>query len=216
MQTVSLFSKSGRGAILLEIAVGISVLAVISGFVIRKTISTGKHMRAQITKTNINTTVVAIAAFVANNNRLPRPSEDVNGNEGSSQAISGFIPYKVLGISEKIARDGNAKPLTYIVEPSLTSNFSRIYNDEMDENCFCKNIINPSIKITGYDSENIIAFVVDTRKHEISRENSVITPSTDAAWVSRDMLLMKYLKNSPCRRENANSQRSTPDFDNDF
>ena len=216
MRIVSSFSKSGKGSILLELAVGISVLAVLSGFIIRKTISAKKHMREQITKVNINTTVTAIAAFVANNNRLPRPSEDTNGNEGAFGVKFGYVPYKILGISEKIAKDGDAKPLTYLVEPTLTSDFPRIYKNESDENCFCKNIVAPAIKIFGYDSENVIAFVVDTKDH--SSSGNTITPSVHTVWISRDMLLMKYLKNSPCRRENAETHNPAPDsdFDNNF
>ena len=216
MKIASYFSKSGKGSILLELAVGISVLAVISGFVIRKTMSATKGMQAQITKVNIDTIVVSLASFVANNNRLPRPAENGTGVEGSANIKCGYVPYKTLGISEKIAKDGTGKLLIYAVEPILTQNFERIYWDEFAAPCFCQEIIYPQIKINQNSSKNVIAFVIDTQKPEISDRDIKIHPTANTTWISRDMLLMKYLKNSPCVRENVREKTQADEFVEDI
>jgi hypothetical protein len=84
-----------RGSFLLEIAIAVSIIGLVSGFFITKTITTGKIMREQITSSNIKTVVIALASFVANNNRLPAPSVDGNGYEyeGSECIYIGKVPF---------------------------------------------------------------------------------------------------------------------------
>ncbi len=216
--------NSEKGSILLEIAIGISVLAVISGFVIRKTMTANKYMREQLTKSNIETITILLASFVANNKRLPQPSEVNDGIESDffndlPTIKFGYVPYKTLGIPSTVAKDGNGQPLIYIVEPALTANYSKIYGNDFDEKTFCSNIPLPKISIQGSSKNDVIAFVIDTKNHKNSLgENIIIRPTAHTFWVTRDVLLMKYLKNSPCRIENfqQNSDRHLHGFNDDF
>jgi hypothetical protein len=207
----------------LEIAIAISVIGLISGFFITKTITLNRIARTQTTKNNVETIVIALASFVANNNRLPRPSFDGEGRESgeSDMNLSNFvgkIPFYTLGIPAKTALDGDGKPLIYIVEPNLVSTeFQRIYEKNLND-LFCDNFcgsFSPKISIDKVESlsleRNPIAFVIDTFDNPPNlSENINITVSKNTRWISRDALLMQYLKNAPCRRESAGEPADRP------
>lgn len=223
MSSFSIFSnvfRKEKGSILLEIAVGISVLAIVSGFIARRIITANKCVREQVTKSNIDTVIISIASFVANNRRLPRPAETNNGIESDYSNIKfGYIPYKTLGISSTIAKDGNKKDFVYIVEPELTKNYAKIYGDEFDNNIFCKDINVPKIAIQESPCNDVIAFAIDTKDHKnIIGETIVIHPTAHTVWIGRNMLLMKYLRNSPCLSENSqqNSDQHLQELEDDF
>ncbi len=209
------FLNSRKGFILLEIAIGIAILTIISGAAIKKMLITKKSLNEQITKTNIDTVVIALASFVAINRRLPKPALDENGVESVHNCSIGFVPYKTLGLSEHIAKDGRLNSLVYIVEPSLT-NSSYIYENDIDNNSFCNSVLNPRIKFNSNLSSDIIAFVVDIKAHKniIHEQYIELQPSEYTVWVTRNVLLMKYLKNSPCERENPNNVTNQTFFNN--
>lgn len=204
----------------MEIAVGISILAIISGFIVRKSMVANKYMREQKTKSNIDTIAISIVSFVANNQRLPRPSETNDGIESNSEDLKfGYIPYKTLGISEPTARDGNRQPFVYMIEPQLSENSAKIYGNEFDSHVFCKNIHLPKISIEGHFPDDIIAFAIDTKNHKnLIEEKIMLRPTAHTFWITRDMLLMKYMKNSPCFSENSqqNTNQHLQEFDDDF
>ena len=196
-----------RGSFLLEIAVALSVLGLISGFLITKSIVANRAIRLQTTKHNIEYVKSALGVYLANYNRLPKPSHDASGKEsaagGGLADFVGNVPYNTLGIPKKYTIDGNAKPLVYIVEPQLTANFSSINEKPtLDSSEFCKWIANPSIEVQGVGEAlpSIIAFVIDTKQPAISDKIRVV-PTSDTSWISRDIFLMQYLKNSPCKKE---------------
>jgi type II secretory pathway pseudopilin PulG len=205
------YSKFGKrkGSLLLELAIAVSIIGLISGFFIKKTISANRAMRLQITKNNIETVTMALASYVANERRLPRPAADKNGDENnaSEQDLSNFVghvPFNTLAIPAKTALDGEAKPLIYIVEPNLTSNFDAIYEGNLfSSSYFCYPIADPKISVSRLTNlPDIIAFAIDTADNFPNISDKItITASKNTVWVSRDMILMKYLKNPPCRAQ---------------
>jgi hypothetical protein len=185
-----------------------SIIGLISSFFIRKAIAANKAMRVQITKNNIEIAMISLASFVANHNRLPRPSLDDSGRENSAAetdlcSFVGRIPFDTLKIPPRNTFDGKGKPLIYIVEPHLTYNFTSIYERATVNNYFCRGIANPGISINGMGNlpPDIIALVIDINDNlpRISEKiNLDISPYT--YWISRDRLLMQYLKNCPCKK----------------
>jgi hypothetical protein len=174
----------------------------------------------QITKNNIETVTIALASFIANHSRLPRPSLNGDGRENleTEMVLSNFVgrvPFHTLGIPAKIALDGQGRPLVYTVEPVLTSNCVSIYETGIENNYFCRGVINPVIAIDKVANllPDVIAFVIDTNDNypRISEKIDVIV-SKYTSWISRDRLLMQYLKNCPCKKEQRRSaENSTPD-----
>lgn len=63
-----------NGSLLLEIAIGISVIGLISGFFLTRGIAINRAAREQKTKNNIEVVTSALASYLATNKRLPRPS----------------------------------------------------------------------------------------------------------------------------------------------
>jgi type II secretory pathway pseudopilin PulG len=207
---VCFYLKFGRrGSILLEIAIAISIIGLISGFFITKTIAAGRALRVQITKNNIETIIIALSSFVANHSRLPRPSLNDKGYENSAPETNlhnfvGRIPFGTLGIPAKITLDGNGRPLLYIVEPYLTFNFASIYEKVMENNCFCHGIPSPNIMINNIRNllPDVVALVIDTDDNQPTISETIrVTVSKYTNWISRDRLLMQYLKNCPCKKE---------------
>lgn len=197
------------GYFLLEAAIGISIIGLISGFFITKYIVANKAVRIQKTKANIEFAVSSLAAYVAVNGRLPRPAPDSNGFESENCKVAvGKLPYNTLGISIKNATDGDAHILTYIVEPQLTT-CSSIYGatgvvgimDNRDD-YFCKYIPEPNLIIKGQDNlavGDIVAFVIDTKniKYVNTDKNVIVSPSANTFWIRRNVFLIHYLKLSP-------------------
>lgn len=191
--------KKTIGTILVEIAIGISIMGVIAGLTMSYFSAQNKVNRHKVTIDNIETITMAITAFLAKNYRLPRPADDCNGNEGNGRGK--FVPYKAIGIPAKIAMDGNATPLIYVVEPDLTQDFNCIYFDSAMPypQAFCDKHIIPTITIEN--AENIeVAFAIDIHNSGISfqKDKVYIRQREYTTWFSRDILLMKYLKSPPC------------------
>ncbi len=211
-----------QGSLLLEIAIGISVIGLISGFFLTRGMIATKSMREQKTRNNIEIVTSALASYLSTNKRLPRPSLSVDGNGFESSDVDiavGNVPFNTLGITERNSVDGHGRPLIYIVEPKLTKNFVRIYDnpDELgDISYFCEDVVTPKIKIihrSGTNARNmsntrnkdIVAFVIDTADNKplISDGFVVVKPSIYTAWMQRNFFLIHYLKNCPCNYEHA-------------
>jgi type II secretory pathway pseudopilin PulG len=216
------YSKFGeRGSILLEVAIALAVLGLMGGFFISKIMVLNKAAREKITRNNIATVSLALASFVANNNRLPRPSLSNDGGEcpESDSPLAnavGRIPFYTIGIAAKTTLDGSGKPLIYIVEPTLTANFQSIYGNGMSS-CFCDGNSARNIFVDKAPALmwNPVAFVLDTADNQPTISDVVhVTVSANTHLVSRDMLLMMYLKSRPCRGETPTApeiSRNPPD-----
>lgn len=191
--------KKTIGIILVEVAIGISIMGIIAGLTMSYFSAQNRANYHKVTKDNIETVTMAIAAFLAKNHRLPKPADDYNGNEGDGNGK--FVPYKAIGIPAKMATDGNATPLIYAVEPSLTQDFNCIYFDSTApySQAFCEKRIVQKIIIEN--AENVeIAFAIDIHNNGTSfqKDNIYIRQREYTTWFSRDVLLMKYLKSPPC------------------
>ncbi|GHU11501.1 hypothetical protein FACS189449_03080 [Alphaproteobacteria bacterium] len=196
---------------LLEVAIVISIIGLISGFFVTRTIVANKMMKARITRENIEIVTESLAAFLANHHRLPRPASDNSGWESANTNGVGNVPFKTLEIPEKQTVDGNARPLIYIVESNLTrKDFQRIYstNDPLDpQEYFCQQVNPTTIKIdvrdTNDNTADVVAFVIDTADNPPSVSDGIINVkvSTNTKWITRDLFLIRYLKSCSCHNE---------------
>lgn len=207
-ESVSYFRCKHRGSLLLEIAIGLSVLGVISGFFVTKSIMMSRVGREQTTKNNIEIVASALATYLAANKRLPRPtafsqassSPLKNGFESNDKNCAvGYVPFRTLGIIEKNAKDGQGRYLIYAVDPELTDNFDSIYFDRrMAEESltipryFCDTNFIPAIRIQSHaENKDMVAFVLDTADNIPRIQSSVIGDSDDPFGISeKDISIM--------------------------
>jgi hypothetical protein len=104
--------------------------------------------------------------------------------------------------------------MIYAVEPVLTQSFDRLYDsiDNVGErNYFCLHIFQPKIHIITTatqspenSSGDVVAFVLDSADNipTISPTGLIqVKVSTNTIWIRRDVFLVHYLKNCPCKRE---------------
>lgn len=208
-----------RGSFLLEIAIGLSVIGLMSGFFITKQVAMHRISRERRTKANIEFVAASIASFVASNYRIPRPASE-NGIESTNPTdCIGTIPYNTLGIPEQNTLDGRGRPLKYIIEPELAfcnelyPNPDDVF-EQMDSrnNSFCKDISIEQHKITIKNQDCVkdpVVFVLDTSDAKIlTTESGTITviPGANTFWIRRAMLLIDYIKTSPYRVQDYRTQ----------
>jgi hypothetical protein len=216
--------RKNSGSILLEIAIGLSVIGIISGFFMSRSIIANKAIKLQKTRANIEKVVAALASYLSENKRLPRPSIDNNGVESEYDNYAvGKIPYRTLGLSEKDAIDGDAKSLIYVVEPILTNCRTIYEGSAMDDGRFnfCRNIALTDQKIEIKNNQKsgigeVVIFVVDTSDNppQIGEDKIVITQSSNTVWMRRDLFLIQYLKLMPCAAHREMSGQNVKDTQN--
>ena len=126
------------------------------------------------TKENQEYTLHALAAFVEKNRRFPCPADPQIMGQGygisrltcTGQTAEGIIPFRTLGISERYARDGFKRLMTYAVDPGLAdpNNENMLMAVEggklsvKNEDGF--SVLSPELRRQGLTSPNFIAFVL--------------------------------------------------------
>lgn len=212
-----------RGSLLLEIAIALSVIGLVSSFFITKSITANRAARESRTRNNIEIVTAALASYLAMNKRLPRPAiSGVSGTKGlessNPRCVFGTVPYNTLGIAERNTLDGKGRPLVYLVNQELTDHFDSIYLDQNKVgDClelpkfFCDSSILSKIKIESHpENGDIVAFVIDTADSPLQRSEKgtsiVVKPGPNTFWIHRNFLLIHYLKGCPCDRENQKNE----------
>jgi type II secretory pathway pseudopilin PulG len=198
----------------LEIAIALSIIGLISSLFITRANISKRIIKAKTTKDNIETVTIALAAYLAENSRLPRPSTTGDGLENAAGAdltnYVGAVPFLTLGIYEKYALDGDGHKLVYVVEPALTISFDRIHEAPDDyfktTNYFCSEIRDPSIHVESMPNDHMdaVAFVLDDATNNpptVTQDRIDVRISTNTCCLRRNFFLIKYLKSCPCNRE---------------
>lgn len=107
---------------LLELAIALAVLGIITSLSFPLLTSYCKQKSLQVTQKHQIQIAQALSAYVAANRRLPCPCDDPQSGIEKENCDVGLVPFKTIGLSEKIAKDGNHNWFTYLVHPGLTSN----------------------------------------------------------------------------------------------
>lgn len=129
--------RSLSGFTLIEVAIVLCIIGVLSGIGIPAINSYIKHQKARKTEDHLEQILQSLTAYLLNNKSLPCPSnpkasaEDagISGHNCSFEDTAvGLVPYKTLGIPEKIAKDGYHHWITYAVDPALSNPEIRYLN----------------------------------------------------------------------------------------
>ena len=200
-----------RGFLLMEAVIVITALSFFLSISMSRMRSYREHKRHEILCKNHDIIVNAIAAFLSKHNRLPKPSSSISDGR-ESDAPSGVVPYYDLGISRLNALDGAGKPIYYTPNKDLVRQFKYINyekenNDVMldDSTYFCHKMSGNSIKLIfnkkeePVSSETTIAFTLSSIPPYEKGGFAYVDVSINAFWITRDLLLMRYLKSSPCK-----------------
>lgn len=204
---------------MLEVAIAIAVLSVVSSFFMSKTFIISRTMRMQSVKNNMEIITAAIASYLSVNKRLPCAATHDDGLEVQGVFI-GEVPFITLGIPKKQAVDGKGNLLFYAVDINLTKPFQHIYDGSsmIDMVCFC-NIIVDRLQIRIQHSNHLIskdvAFILDTNDNkQFTSDGDTITilQKENTTWILRDILLIKYLHSPPSNRINPVSNNSLQNY----
>ena len=203
--------KKNRGFLLMEAVIVITALSFFLSISMGRMRSYREYRRHETLRQNHDIIVNAIAAFLSKHNRLPKPSSSLlHGRE--SNALFGFVPYYDLGISRLNVLDGAGKPIYYTPNKELVLSYKYI-NYEKDNNdvvlddreYFCRKINSNSIKLISnkkeepVSNETTIAFALSSIPPYENGGATYTDVSADAFWITRDLLLMRYIRASPCK-----------------
>ena len=205
--------KSSSGFLLLQAVFAICALSIISAIGISKMKALRSQKKHETIQQNYEIIRCSISSFLFRNNRLPKPSISIiDGNE-NSYISSGYLPYKSLGLPRTYATDNEGNAIYYTPHPELTRDFSYISDDldkdvKLDENAsFCHAITENQIRLI--DSQNeiingnfVIAFVLSDKPVVNNEGINEIKITGYTYWITRDLLLTKYLKLPPCKCTN--------------
>lgn len=104
---------------LIEMAMVLIIIGVISGFALPALKEILDHQKARETIQNQEKILYAIASYAHQNKIIPYPADPQNSN-GREDKITrrrrGIIPYADLGLPESIAKDGYHRWFTYIID----------------------------------------------------------------------------------------------------
>lgn len=197
-----------RGFLLLEAVLVLGIISVILSLNVQRTRHMREQKRHEVTNRNYEIITCALAAFLSKNNRLPCPASDAASGTETASCLSGYVPCEALGIHHSCAIDGYGKPIFYIPNPDLVVRFSHINYDtedaalvEDDNRCFCKNIEQSRLKLINKSQlfqNAVIAFALSDVSPEISAGTITVTANEKTCWITRDMLLIRYLRTAPC------------------
>ncbi len=125
------FRPSGKGQegfSLVESMICLMILGILGGVLLPLFKQFREIKTWEVTQAHRERIFYALAAFVATKGRLPFPSPppetfsfgEENPRSSSEPYLKGFVPFKTLGLSEAVSKDGEKKFFLYVVHPQLT------------------------------------------------------------------------------------------------
>lgn len=121
-------TRNQAGFSLLEISISLIIIGLIGGFGLSALTAHYQNKSIQITKENQENAMKMLAVYVMKTGGLPKPSgatltgeqRGFQGGAHEEQGIAiGILPYKTLGIPEKVAKDGWNRYFTYAMSSNL-------------------------------------------------------------------------------------------------
>lgn len=117
------FGNSGMS--LIETAFVLVIMGVVMGAVVSSVNTFYMQMRIRKTEENQERIVRALAHFFARMQRLPCPADpaavgEAVGQMSTEQRYIGIVPFKTIGVPERVAKDGFGNWMTLCIDPSLT------------------------------------------------------------------------------------------------
>jgi type II secretory pathway pseudopilin PulG len=124
---------------LIEIAIALIVMGTLTGLLIPLVTTSYRLTQQRTTETHKEQIFSALAAYVLRHFLLPAPADSSSGEaiencRNDYSRCMGYVPYKTLGLPEKVAKDGYGRWFTYAVQPALVN---RSENKRGTQHTFC-------------------------------------------------------------------------------
>jgi prepilin-type N-terminal cleavage/methylation domain-containing protein len=120
-----IFRRTVRAFSLLEMALVLSIIGIISAYAIPVLLQTRIAARWKETDAKLEALTYALAGYAQLHKRLPcaaNPAADsINAGIEREGSMVGVIPYRTLGIQESDAKDGFHHWISYSAAPDLTN-----------------------------------------------------------------------------------------------
>ena len=125
---------------LIEISIVLIILGIITSLSLP--ILTASLQTAALKKTEQHREHLffALAGYVLKHHRLPCPSQIETlgiAQKNCDKMCSGIVPFKDLGISAEIAKDGHGHWFTYAINPELAQQQLKAINDPVADITYC-------------------------------------------------------------------------------
>jgi type II secretory pathway pseudopilin PulG len=138
--------KTIPGFSLLEIAIALGIIGIIGAMSLPMINSLYKQKKDHQTEQNLNQVTQALAAYVLAHKHLPCPAnpqaDPDNAGLSEDNRVIGLVPYRTLGLSETVAKNGYRYWLTYAVPLELTDkNIRHLMTENVGEeptSIFCE------------------------------------------------------------------------------
>ncbi|MCX7338617.1 MAG: type II secretion system protein [Alphaproteobacteria bacterium] len=121
------------GFSLLEVAIVLCIIGVISGVGLPALTTAIKQKRIHETESNMEQITASLAAYVMQNAKLPlaaTPGASAEEAGKSGDLAHGIVPYRTIGLSERTAKDGYNRWISYGVDVHLTRTIKISDDDE--------------------------------------------------------------------------------------
>jgi len=121
-------NKGEEGFLLVELALALIILGIVLGPSLVAFHTYQRFQQLQTTKKNQETVFRALAHYLSQHGCLPYPADPESRDENRgvssfdrwrSYKYVGTVPYRTLGVSEHVAKDGYHQWMTYAIDPAL-------------------------------------------------------------------------------------------------
>lgn len=139
---------------MIESAISLIIMGIVIGILMGPVLSMYRQYQYRQTKENQERIIQQIAFFITKNARGSLPCPDDPKNPGvmvypcNGKKAIGIVPFRLLGLPERVAKDGFGRWITYVVNPPSTDHHG---GGKMTSRRLCEEIFKAKQKLNVID-----------------------------------------------------------------
>jgi prepilin-type N-terminal cleavage/methylation domain-containing protein len=185
---------SASGFSLLEVSISLLIIGIVSTMTISQLATIKRINSCQITRTNIEFVIKVIGIYCAQKDDvgLPFPSRtdtDIGVQSKTMKDTFGFVPYKTLGMMERMVKNGDGIMFMYKMNPMFKKSISDKLQKDLGVSEFASEISGDKVAIilksvnkdgkddmvVWYSEKNFIANYVIGNKQPVEKQTCLKT-----------------------------------------